>query len=347
MRRPKSEAQQNFLQRLIFAGLVAGASSSGFADDALKPYQAVSTNTPPASPEIFNPDPNPVQLPEPPQTNFRWVRRVTVSTNSEPQPQFNPDPGASLKTKTDLPAPLFNEPSAPPVFTPPEIPADKTLPRADVRLGEIMPSPTAPPMPRYGSEPLTNGLALPRADVRRELKIDQEFRVPKYSLRKIDCPTNAVAVPDRWRIGFVPWKRYTSGVIEQPYETPNASLWAPYKQSVLKGDVPIIGQDIFLDLPASSETVTEIKRVPTPSGVSTANAGENSFYGTGEQISIQNNLALSINLFQGETAFRPVDWAVKIEPVFNVNYLDTQENGVVSPNAKQGTDRTKTYLALQ
>ena len=347
MRRPKSEAQQNFLQRLIFAGLVAGASSSGFADDALKPYQAVSTNTPPASPEIFNPDPNPVQLPEPPQTNFRWVRRVTVSTNSEPQPQFKPDPGASLKTKTDLPAPLFNEPSAPPVFTPPEIPADKTLPRADVRLGEIMPSPTAPPMPRYGSEPLTNGLALPRADVRRELKIDQEFRVPKYSLRKIDCPTNAVAVPDRWRIGFVPWKRYTSGVIEQPYETPNASLWAPYKQSVLKGDVPIIGQDIFLDLTASSETVTEIKRVPTPSGVSTANAGENSFYGTGEQISIQNNLALSINLFQGETAFRPVDWAVKIEPVFNVNYLDTQENGVVSPNAKQGTDRTKTYLALQ
>ena len=34
----------------------------------LKPHQAVSTNPPPAAPEIFNPDPNPPQLPEPPPT---------------------------------------------------------------------------------------------------------------------------------------------------------------------------------------------------------------------------------------------------------------------------------------
>ena len=158
MRRPKSKAQQNFLQRLFFAGLVAVASSTVLADDAPKPHQIVSTNTPPASPEIFNPDPNALQLPEPPQTDFRWVRRVTVSTNSEPQPQFNPDPGASLKTKTDLPAPLFNEPSAPPVFTPPPIPYDQSLPREDVRIGELL-EPPAPPLRNYGSEPLTNGLA--------------------------------------------------------------------------------------------------------------------------------------------------------------------------------------------
>jgi hypothetical protein len=346
MHRPEPQANQNFLQRLVLAGLVAGAASAGFAGDAVKPHQAVSTNAPPASPENFNPDPSALQLPEPPPTDFHWTRRVVVSTNSEPQPLFNPDPGAAVTLPANPPAALFSEPSAPPLFTPPAIPADLALPRADVRLGDLA-SPPAPTLRSYGSEPLTNGLALPRPDVRRELKLDKNFSVPQYSLRKMAGPTNTVPVPDRWRIGFVPWKRYTSGVTEQPYETPEPMLWHPYKQSVLKGDVPVIGQDIFLDLTASSETVTEIKRVPTASGVSTANPGEYAFYGEGEQVSIQNNFAFAMTLFQGETVFRPVDWMVKIEPVFNVNYVDSQENGVVSPNPQNGTDRTSLYVALQ
>ncbi len=297
----------------------------------LKPHQAVSTNAPPAPPELFSPDANAPQLPEPPQTDFRWTRQIIVSTNSGPRALFNPDPGASLRPATNAPVALFNEPAAPPIFAPPAIPADQSLPRADVRLGEIFP-PTNPPPRRYGSEPLPAGLALPREDTRRELKIDRDFGVPEYSLHPPDYPTNTEPRPDRWRIGFVPWKRYTSGVIEQPYETPNPLLWAPYKQSVLKGDVPVIGQDIFLDLTASAETVTEFKRIPTASGVSGAVPGEYEFYGGSEQLSIQNYLALSMNLFKGETAFRPVDWAVKIEPVFNVNYLEAQETGVVSPS---------------
>jgi len=346
MRRSDLAANRNFLQRLFLAGLVTGASLTVWAADLVKPHQIISTNTPPSSPEFFNPDPNPVQLPEPPQTDFHWVRRVTVSANSEPQPQFNPDPGASLKAKTDLPEPLFNEPNAPPIFTPPTIRYDQSLPREDVRIGELL-EPSAPPLRSYGSEPLTNRLALPRVNVRRERKIYQDFGVPNYRVQKTAYPTNTVPVPDRWRIGFVPWQRYTSGVIEQPYETPNASLWSPYKQSMLKGDVPIIGQDIFLNLTASAETVTEVKRVPTGSSDSTANPGEYVFYGMGEQISIQNYFGFTMNLFQGETVFRPVDWALKVEPVFNVNYLDTQETGVVAPSAAQGTDRTKTFLALQ
>ena len=181
-------------------------------------------------------------------------------------------------------------------------------------------------------EPLTNGLALPRWDTRRELKIYPDFGYRNYSLRPGDYPTNTVPQPNRWRIGFVPWKRYTSGVTEQPYETPEPLLWAPYHQSVLKGDVPIIGQDIFLDLTASAETVTEFRRMPTASGVSGAVPGEYEFYGESEELSIQNYLAFEVDLFQGETAFRPVDWAVDIQPVFNVNYLQAQETGVVSPS---------------
>jgi hypothetical protein len=299
----------------------------------LKPHQAVSTNTPPASPEIFNPDPNQLNLPEPPQTDFRWTRRLIVSTNSAPSATFNPDPGASLRAPTNAPVPLFNEPEAPPIFAPPEIPADKSLPRENVRVSEMV-APTNPPPRSFGSEPLTNGLALPRENTRRELKIYQDFRTPNYSPRKTDYPTNTEPRPDRWRIGFVPWRRYTSGVAEQPYETPEPLLWAPYKQSVLKGDVPVIGQDIFLDLTASSETVTEFRGVPTGSGISGAVPGEYEFYGKSDEISIQNNFAFDMDLFQGETAFRPVDWAIKLEPVFNVNYLQTREAGVVSPDPR-------------
>jgi len=341
VRTPPRQAKL-FWKPLLLGCLVAwslpenffGAETSATSEaNQIKPHQSVSTNPPPASPENFNPDPNPLNLPEPPQTDFRWTRRVVVSTNSNPQPQFNPDPGASLRPPTNAPAALFDEPGVPPLFTPPEIPAGNSLPREAVRLGEYFP-PTNPPPRGFGSGPLTNGLALPRENTRRELKIYQDFRVPDYSLRKFDYPTNTVPEPDRWRIGFAPWKRYTSGDIEQPYESPEPFLWRPYRQSLLKGDLPIIGQDIFLDLTASAESVTEFKRVPTASGVSAAVAGEYEFYGESEQLSIQNNLALTLNLFQGETVFRPVDWAVKIEPVFNVNYLEAQETGVVSPDPR-------------
>ena len=340
---PVPPRQANFFGKPLLLGcLVAsslpvknfGAETPGTNDvNQIKPQQVVSTNTPPASPEIFNPDPNAVSLPEPPPTDFRWTRRVNVSGDATPAAQFNPDPGASLQLPPNAPAALFNEPAAPPVFTPPEIPADKSLPREDVRAGEISP-PTNPPPRSYGSEPLPDGQKLPREKARRELRVDKNFSVPEYSLRKLDYPQNTAPRPDRWRIGFTPWKRYTSGVGEQPYETPEPMLWHPYRQSLLKGDLPIIGQDIFLDLTASSETVTEFRRVPTASGVSTAAAGQYEFYGESESLGIQNNFAFALNLFRGETVFRPVDWAIKIEPVFNVNYLEARETGVVSPDPR-------------
>ena len=322
----------------VVAWLWSGNAASADPEDTnatsrLKAHQAVSTNAPPASPEFFNPDPNSLWLSEPPPTDFRWIRRVTVSTNRPPASPFNPDPGASLRRSTNVPAPLFREPVPPPLYMPPPVPTGMELPRDDVRLGELLP-PTNPPPRSYGSGPLTNGLALPRENTRRNLHVDQDFSAPKYQLRQFDYPSNTVPVPDRWRVGFVPWKRYTSVVSEQPYETPTPNLWSPYGQSLLRGDLPIIGQDIFLDLTPSSETVTEFKRVPTASGVSSAVPGEYEFYGEGNQISIQNNLAFMINLFKGETAFRPVDWAVVLQPIFNVNYLQSQETGVVSPDPR-------------
>jgi hypothetical protein len=325
-------AERSDWTRCVFAGLVLLTGLPARPADTLKPNQAVSTNTPPASPENFSPDPNPVQLPEPPPSDIRWVRNVIIITNSLTQPQFNPDPGASLKTPSNAPAALFSEPAAPPLFTPPPLLPGTELPRKNSRLVEIMPVIEATNR-NYSGQPLPPDLKLPRENVRRELRVDKEWRV-EPSLRQFDYPTNTEPLPDRWRIGFLPWQRYTSGSIESPFESPETYLWYPYQRSLLKGDVPIYGQDVFLDLTASANSVTEFKSVPTASSVSTATSGEYDFYGQSKQLSIQNNLGFEINLFKGETVFRPVDWALKLEPVFNVNYLEAQETGVVSPDPR-------------
>ena len=307
------------------------------------PHQVQSTNPPPRSPAVFNPDPNGLQLPALPLLNTNWTHAVRLSTNTPPlvAPQFNPDPGAGQEPAANLPAALFVEPTVPAQFQEPAIPPDLALPRQPVRLNEF--APPQPPAPaNYGLEPLTNGLALPREDTWRNLKIPPDFGVPKYTLQPGNYPANSVPVPDRWRLGFVPWKRYNSGVVDQPYENPTPYLWDPYQQSILKGDLPVIGQDIFLDLTASAETVTDFTRVPTASGVSTAVPGEYNFYGHSEQLDMQNNFAFAMNLFEGETVFRPVTWALKLEPILNVNYLSASETGVVSPSPTGTLSGSKT-----
>src|SRR5260221_794277 len=278
-----------------------------YKPNRVNPQQSFSPGPPARSPAAFDPDPNKLMLPTNAVPATNWSRSVSISSNAPPvpPPQFNPDPGASLKPPASQPGPLFRtEAPLPPGFTPPGVPPEQALPRPAVRSGEIVPPQPSPPG-NFGMEPLPKNLELPREHTRRNLKINQEFHTPEYSFSPGTYPLYAQPRPDRWRIGFVPWKRYTSGVVEQPYETPEPLLWHPYKQSLLKGDVPIIGQDIFLNLTASSQTEVEFRRVPTASGVSAAVAGAYEFYGQSEQIGIQNNFAFSAELFKGETSFKP------------------------------------------
>jgi hypothetical protein len=318
---------------------LGGSASRAMADPTnfsrLKPNQVLTPGAPLQSPEKFNPDPGKLLLPDAPPATTNWSRKISINTNAPPSApaQFNPDPGASLKQPGPAVSPLFpGEPQAPPLFVPPAPAAEQSLPRPEVRGGEIV-YPPASRSNRFGLELLPDQQRLPRENALRNSRIERKFEIPDY-VRGETLPTNTEAKPDRWRLGFVPWKRYTSGVAEQPYETPEPMLWHPYRQSRLKGDVPIWGQDIFLNLTASSETETEFRRVPTASGVSTAVAGAYEFYGQSEQISVQNNLAFSVELFKGETVFKPVEWALKLEPVFNINYLNARETGVVSPDPR-------------
>src|SRR5262249_38380076 len=54
-----------------------------------------------------------------------------------------------------------------------------------------------------------------------------------------------------------------------------------------------------------------------------------------------------LDLFHGDAAFKPVDWRIKLTPVFNVNMLTLEELAVVSPDVRKGTSRWRTFTALE
>ena len=69
-------------------------------------------------------------------------------------------------------------------------------------------------------------------------------------------------------------------------------------------------------------------------------------FGNPNQILYSQYFFLSLDLFQGDAAFRPVDWRIKLTPAFNVNYLSVSELAVVSPNVDDGETRGRTFATL-
>lgn len=150
--------------------------------------------------------------------------------------------------------------------------------------------------------------------------------------------------PDRWSVAMPDWDRYGIGG-EHPYV--KGSKWDPFNRNKLKGDVPIIGKQTFLNLTATSDTFLDGRRLPTPTDVSSARPGSSDFFGKGDQIFLDQTFAFSFDLFHGDTSFRPVDWRIRITPVISLNYLDVQELGVVNVDVTKGTTRLASHLGLQ
>jgi hypothetical protein len=144
------------------------------------------------------------------------------------------------------------------------------------------------------------------------------------------------ALTDRWRVVLPPYELTVPG-----------SRRDPYNQNRLKGDLPIRGQDLFLALSAVSDTLVEARQLPTPAGVSTSRPGSLRFFGRDGQLQLAETVGLAADLFKGDTAFRPIDWRVKVSLAANVNYLRVGENGVVNPDVREGAGRTDGFVALQ
>ncbi|HLA12384.1 MAG TPA: carboxypeptidase-like regulatory domain-containing protein [Pyrinomonadaceae bacterium] len=154
---------------------------------------------------------------------------------------------------------------------------------------------------------------------------------------------------DRWRIGFPEYDRYGDrGARGRDIPFKKGRWWNPYEQSVLKGDYPIKGNDIFLVLSAVSASTVEQRRAPTPSGVSTDEPGSGEFFGQPEQLGFNQTLQVTFELFKGDTTFKPREWAIKISPTFSIpNYLNARELGVVHIDVRRGTNRTDTHVSLE
>ncbi len=167
---------------------------------------------------------------------------------------------------------------------------------------------------------------------------------------EIQSDAHFVPVEDRWRQGLPRWDRYGEGFpVGKDYPYKEGHWWDPYNQNVLKGDYPIIGQHTFFKATVESVTLLEGRQVPTATTPfeSTLRPDQEEFFGNPDQFTFNQPLFVTLDLFHGDTGFKPFDWQMRVTPVFNVNQLDVNELGVILPDVRRGTVRTRDDWALE
>lgn len=179
--------------------------------------------------------------------------------------------------------------------------------------------PTAPPNVQTPQDkPL--GAAGPSRDKGKPSPEDADFMV----------------IRDRWRIGLPEDPRFKKGDIKNPY-----------RQNVLKGDYPILGNDIFMAITLASESDFTIRRLPVPQGVSAQNPGSFEFFGRGREEAFNQNFIFSLDLFKGDASFKPVDWRFKVTGIANLNLLRARENGIVNADVREGKSRLDGFNSIE
>ena len=152
-----------------------------------------------------------------------------------------------------------------------------------------------------------------------------------------NLPRESISIPDRWRLiqtlGFkFPW-------------------YDPYNQNPLKGDLPVLhdlGHELFFNLGVISDTLVELRRVPTPvAGQVSIRPGANDIYGGNKQRIFGQNLITSFSLQKGDTTFKPPDFELKFVPVLNYTNVTVDEAGALRANPALGKRRTDNYLGVQ
>ncbi len=164
------------------------------------------------------------------------------------------------------------------------------------------------------------GAAGPSRDKRKPMPEDADFMI----------------VQDRWRVGVPEDPRFTKG-----------NLINPYRQNVLKGDYPLIGNEIFMNLGLVIEGNVDIRRQPVPQDISSFNPGGFEFFGRGRQDAISGIMSVSFDLFKGDASFKPVDWRFKVTGIGNFNFLNTRENGAVNIDVRERNARQKNFVAVE
>ena len=146
-------------------------------------------------------------------------------------------------------------------------------------------------------------------------------------------------VPDRWRI---------VDTLGYPQ-----NLWDPYSgNNPLKADKPVFGKDWFFNLGVVSDSLLNARNIPVPVGnATTAKSNTLDTIGDGDQIFFNQNLIVETVLYKGDTVFRPPDYEFRFTPVFNYNYINTNESGLVkvdpSDGRSKGRNRSEGFVGIQ
>lgn len=190
-----------------------------------------------------------------------------------------------------------------------------------------------------GTRPIEPGPPTPYGRVVRPGPEPNANATPLPPGEKIFMP-----VPDRWNLPLPEWDRYG---IRGDYPYVSGHWWDPYNQNLFKGDYPILGKRTFFTFTGVSDSLLEGRNLPTPSGVSTEKQGSESFFGRGGAYVPVTALRTSFDLFRGDTAFRPVDWRVRVAPAYSLNFVNLSEYNNVNFDVRRGDTRLDHHLGLQ
>ncbi|HET9467042.1 MAG TPA: carboxypeptidase-like regulatory domain-containing protein, partial [Vicinamibacterales bacterium] len=213
----------------------------------------------------------------------------------------------------------------------------------DVTLKRIA---TAPPIDNQVPRP--PGISTPDADAIEVPTLPPA--APRGRSTDVEQPTLApdehvfVPMPDRWNISMPDWDRYGE---KGDYPYVSGRWWDPFNRNRLKGDYPIIGQQTFFVLTGISDSLLEGRSAPIPAVPSSQRPLSERFFGRGGLYLPVSVVRTSFDLFRGDTAFRPVDWRVRVQPAISFNYLHTQERGIVNADVRKGNTRFDTHVGLQ
>ncbi|MEE9393583.1 MAG: hypothetical protein V3W41_13865 [Planctomycetota bacterium] len=181
-----------------------------------------------------------------------------------------------------------------------------------------------------------------------EVAKQQEMQERREELREnlqeeLKQPVHFEPMPSRWYRD--PWSLLPG----PPYviNEPGDNLLDPYRQNVLKGDFPIMGEDLFLRLTLTERAIVEGRSIPLQAPLSSPSPGGFGFFGKSDQFFFTSKTALTVDLFKGQEAFKPVDWRVRVTGVVDYTLLAISEYGGVNINIGDPRTRETGDLSLQ
>jgi hypothetical protein len=189
----------------------------------------------------------------------------------------------------------------------------------------------APPDAAAAGDAIRRRPADPRRTLAYGLPAVDPAQVPPP---QASLPRETVPVPDRWRIMQALDFRFP--------------FYDPYNQNVLKGDLPVWGQDWFFNLGLVSDTTIEMRGLPTPVGPqTTGQAGRNDIYGDIDQSTFVENVVVNLALIKGNTTFKPPDYEFRVVPVFNYNRSRVEEERALRIDPRRGVERSDKFVGMQ